>query len=553
MKQAIISLLLLVLMSGCVPRGANRLGRAPITPAVDSLSALMDHALATGQSDDSLRSLLDEIERCCADSTPLGVSRLVYYRESLRSEQSDTAGQILVTQALSRLDSATYTYDYMRLKSLEAGRFEKSPVKAFAILSETAAYWKAVGDSTMLISDLHNIGRLMWNIGEYKRSLEYGDSAIAIARATGSERELLRMLSNRAVVLNKMGKRRDAQAIMRNLAGNEALRNDTSLYYDFCCNATELLGNPAYLDTARRLYDVRQHPDKVYFVDYLTHVLHQKDPEVCDIIDRRLWNVLDSLQSPEMRWMVIETHYLALRRHGDAAGALRCLEEMMRLRDSIDKAQQTHEVINLERRRELHTYKALTDTNRRMARMKIAFTAIIVALIVAAVAIAVWRYIERMKRQSRQRAVELSRERKSLVASMSILDGKNNMLEKIEEKVRDLESRGNIGHSDALSITSAIQLHKSGREEDDKFIESFQRLHPHFFTRMRESYPTLTAAQLKLGAYLVMGMTSKQVCRMLLIQPDAVKKRRYRLRQSMGLSSEESLEDELHRIADSCN
>lgn len=477
----------------------------------------------------------------------------MYYRESLRAEQSDTTGQILVTQALSRLDSATYTYDYMRLKSLEAGRFEKSPVKAFAILSETAAYWKAIGDSTMLISDLHNIGRLMWNIGEYKRSLEYGDSAIAVARATGNERELLRMLSNRAVVLNKMGKRRDAQAIMRNLAGNEALRNDTSLYYDFCCNATELLGNPAYLDTARRLYDVRQHPDKVYFVDYLTHVLHQKEPEVCDIIDRRLWNVLDSLQSPEMRWMVIETHYLALRRHGDAAGALRCLEEMMRLRDSIDRAQQTHEVINLERRRELHTYKALTDTNRRMARIKIAFTAIIVALIVAAVAIAVWRYIERMKRQSRQRAVELSRERKSLVASMSILDGKNNMLEKIEEKVRDLESRGNIGHSDALSITSAIQLHKSGREEDDKFIESFQRLHPHFFTRMRESYPTLTAAQLKLGAYLVMGMTSKQICRMLLIQPDAVKKRRYRLRQSMGLSSEESLEDELHRIADSCN
>ena len=58
---------------------------------------------------------------------------------------------------------------------------------------------------------------------------------------------------------------------------------------------------------------------------------------------------------------------------------------------------------------------------------------------------------------------------------------------------------------------------------------------------------------MKLGAYLVMGMTSKQICRMLLIQPDAVKKRRYRLRQSMGLSSEESLEDELHRIADSCN
>lgn len=101
--------MLLVLMSGCVPRGANRLGRAPITPAVDSLSALMDHALATGQSDDSLRRLLGEIESCCADSTPLGVSRLVYYRESLRAEQSDTTGQILVTQALSRLDSATYT------------------------------------------------------------------------------------------------------------------------------------------------------------------------------------------------------------------------------------------------------------------------------------------------------------------------------------------------------------------------------------------------------------------------------------------------------------
>lgn len=98
-------------MSGCVPRGVNRLGRAPITPVVDSLSALMDHALATGQSDDSLRRLLDEIERCCADSTPLGVSRLVYYRESVRPKaaESDTAGHTLVIAALSCLDSATYT------------------------------------------------------------------------------------------------------------------------------------------------------------------------------------------------------------------------------------------------------------------------------------------------------------------------------------------------------------------------------------------------------------------------------------------------------------
>lgn len=77
------------------------------------------------------------------------------------------------------------------------------------------------------------------------------------------------------------------------------------------------------------------------------------------------------------------------------------------------------------------------------------------------------------------------------------------------------------------------------------FRKLHEKLHPQFMRRLKADFPMLTESQLKHAAFITMGMTSKQIAAALNIEYESVKKSRTRLRQRMGLSVDESLEDRL--------
>ncbi len=61
--------------------------------------------------------------------------------------------------------------------------------------------------------------------------------------------------------------------------------------------------------------------------------------------------------------------------------------------------------------------------------------------------------------------------------------------------------------------------------------------------------PAVTEGDIHLAIYLRAGLTSKQISRMLLLQPDSVKKNRQRLRKHLNLSPTDSLEHLLRNIS----
>ncbi|MDE7343980.1 MAG: hypothetical protein K2N19_08205, partial [Muribaculaceae bacterium] len=64
--------------------------------------------------------------------------------------------------------------------------------------------------------------------------------------------------------------------------------------------------------------------------------------------------------------------------------------------------------------------------------------------------------------------------------------------------------------------------------------------------------PEVTEGDIRLAIYIRAGLTTKQISRMLLLQPDSVKKNRQRLRRHLHLDSAVSLEDFLRSISDTC-
>lgn len=139
--------------------------------------------------------------------------------------------------------------------------------------------------------------------------------------------------------------------------------------------------------------------------------------------------------------------------------------------------------------------------------------------------------------------------------------------EKIEDKLREVTSysllvaQKNDLLSQVLDLTKQMKnepddlaeakvkiekLVKSNLHTDDywnDFVLHFNQVNPRFFEQLQSAFPELTPNDLKLCAYIRIGMTAKQIAQMLNLSPDSVNKNRYRLRKKLGLEKEVNLDD----------
>ena len=76
----------------------------------------------------------------------------------------------------------------------------------------------------------------------------------------------------------------------------------------------------------------------------------------------------------------------------------------------------------------------------------------------------------------------------------------------------------------------------------------FDSVHPDFFRKLKKLSAELTENDLRLCAYIRIGLRAKQIAEMLSVSPDSVNSNRYRLRKKFGLQRGDSLDDFIRRI-----
>lgn len=92
-------------------------------------------------------------------------------------------------------------------------------------------------------------------------------------------------------------------------------------------------------------------------------------------------------------------------------------------------------------------------------------------------------------------------------------------------------------------INKLITQNIDNEHDWEIFEKLFDQAHQNFFKRLKDAYPTLTASDLRLCAYLRMNLSSKEIAPLINITVRGVEERRYRLRKRLNLSSEASLTD----------
>ncbi len=75
------------------------------------------------------------------------------------------------------------------------------------------------------------------------------------------------------------------------------------------------------------------------------------------------------------------------------------------------------------------------------------------------------------------------------------------------------------------------------------FMMHFEKVHPNFFSKLKSEYMNLTTNELRLSAYLKIGMSNKEIAQVTGVETGTVKSNLNRLKKKINLNPKDSLRD----------
>ncbi|WP_172675908.1 tetratricopeptide repeat protein [Croceitalea dokdonensis] len=157
---------------------------------------------------------------------------------------------------------------------------------------------------------------------------------------------------------------------------------------------------------------------------------------------------------------------------------------------------------------------------------------------------------QKMKRNKVERekvAAELAFKKKELTTQALHLAKKNETLENLKQKAKELKEKEASNNGYQQLITS-INFDLQDDNNWENFARYFEEVHKDFNSKVTKKYPEVTSNELRLMALLKMNLSSKEIANILNISIPGIKKARQRLRKKMNLSTSDSLENAILSI-----
>lgn len=149
--------------------------------------------------------------------------------------------------------------------------------------------------------------------------------------------------------------------------------------------------------------------------------------------------------------------------------------------------------------------------------------------------------MENFERDMKQKECEIS-------SSVLLVSNKNDVLQKIGKLTEKYSDMGLIPREYVREVNALVGDSIKGDDEWTRFKMHFDTVHPDFFKKLKEISDELTENDLRLCAYVKIGMRAKDIASMLSVTPASVNSNRYRLRRKLSLAKEDSLDDFIRKI-----
>lgn len=140
-----------------------------------------------------------------------------------------------------------------------------------------------------------------------------------------------------------------------------------------------------------------------------------------------------------------------------------------------------------------------------------------------------------------------SNQRAIAAASLKLIQNSERDAQTIDRLVEIEKHTDPIGKK---KINNLIEDYKriSYNSNWDEFEILFEKIHSSFYAKLNEQYPTLTANERKICAFLKLNMSNKDMAQITFQSDEALKKARLRLRQKLQINRETNLAAFLQNI-----
>ncbi len=270
--------------------------------------------------------------------------------------------------------------------------------------------------------------------------------------------------------------------------------------------------------------------------------------------------------------------YKAYKGLGNSDKAVEYLEKYLNERAKIfDKDQMIqfarveyqNQLAKKEAERKLQQARKDADVARQLTRERwISYMAILATLLFLVIAIFAYRayrikrtsnhelnikneeltLLRESERQLSEEAIS-SKERELATMAMATHE-KNALLKDLEQKVSFIENRmGEEIKSSLKEMRKTISDSYSLDDSWDSFMHKFEGVHPHFFDKLKEENPILTIDDLKLSAYLKIGMSNKEIANVTHLTLGSVKSKINRLKKKLEMGPDDSVRDFMLKYA----
>lgn len=136
---------------------------------------------------------------------------------------------------------------------------------------------------------------------------------------------------------------------------------------------------------------------------------------------------------------------------------------------------------------------------------------------------------------------------KELMAGVLQVEHKNELLRSLKEKLK-----ANLENGAQEKLLERIINEEIRVDEDFGHVKlELTDIHPEFFALLQDkAVEKLSQLDLKYCAYMYMKLSSKQIALLLHVEPKSVRMAKYRIKQKLGLTKEEELDDFIQHAND---
>lgn len=519
----------------------------PVRPDFDSLAVALDRLHM--ERDHNWGRQLAAMDSIADSDGRLPLKwRTLFFRAIYGAVGGDNGGRSpreLLRGAMDMCDSARYPYDYNRMLdvmvNIDPEALKITKYRTWSHLYDYASDAGLTHWSANLLLQMANVEQ---ETGLNETAYAHYEKARTLFNRCGNTLFSSYIVLNQANALRDMGRHEGADSLYRRLMADGHITADTSMTVMVHLNSYLNIPQPEHLLTAYGLV-ANRHSRLVYLpVIYTRLARHSMEAGRAD--SARMWidramAIRDSLSNPDDKAEITDGYIAVYGRRGllpDPVGEHERYVAFRAQADSIASASQLESLIMATHIRE---FQMSIEQDRRLKSM---WTAILVAGVILLSLFMVLIFRQRSLRSGLQRTraeLALERSRKQALTLSLMLEENNKVINAIEEKLDTLPEA-------PAKLKSMLKVGRVSADDWRNFDEFFEKVHPRFQRVLREKYGIRSESRIKLACYIWMGLSSKQIAKLLVIEPSSVMKGRYRLRAQMGLKPGDSLEEALGRL-----